>query len=400
MVNSKQSLKSEVERLRGSDLSKSNKKVILKFKNFCFAEGLSPLRILKYMIQARQVASWMKVDLVKAKRKDIEKLVAKINKGDRAERTKNDYKVFLKKFYKWLRKTDEYPEEVKWLKTGVKNNNHKLPEDLLTEEDIGVLIEAANHPRDKAIISTLYESGCRAGELLSLKMKNVTFDKFGSVITVSGKTGMRRVRLVSSTPYISTWLNNHPLKNNPEAALWVTIGASRVRGRSKKNVEKGECDPLSYEGLVSMLKTTASKTKVKRKINPHNFRHSRATFLASRLKEAQLKDYLGWTQSSRMAGIYVHMSGRDTDSSILKIYGLKDEEEKEESILKPVKCTICETLNSSGSRFCSKCGRPLSIETAIEIEEKRKEADEVMSRLLEDKEVQRLLLNKIKNLKI
>jgi integrase len=31
---------------------------------------------------------------------------------------------------------------------------------------------AAENPRDKALISVLYESGCRIGEILSLKIRN------------------------------------------------------------------------------------------------------------------------------------------------------------------------------------------------------------------------------------
>lgn len=49
--------------------------------------------------------------------------------------TKHDFKVILKKFYKWLRGSEVYPEEVIWIKAPVRNNN-KLPEELLTEEEI------------------------------------------------------------------------------------------------------------------------------------------------------------------------------------------------------------------------------------------------------------------------
>lgn len=43
---------------------------------------------------------------------------------------------------------------------------------------------AAENPRDKALISVLYESGCRIGEILSLKIRNVEFDNNGSVVIV------------------------------------------------------------------------------------------------------------------------------------------------------------------------------------------------------------------------
>jgi len=60
------------------------------------------------------------------------------------------------------------------------------------------MIDAAMTPRDRAIISVLYESGCRAGEFLSMRIKNISFDRCGTVIVVHGKTRYRRMKLVSS----------------------------------------------------------------------------------------------------------------------------------------------------------------------------------------------------------
>lgn len=58
------------------------------------------------------------------------------------------------------------------------------------------MINTAKHPRDKALIAILYDSGARVGEIAGLLVKHVSFDQLGAVIMVKGKTGMRRVRLV------------------------------------------------------------------------------------------------------------------------------------------------------------------------------------------------------------
>jgi len=113
-------------------------------------------------------------------------------------------------------------------------------------------------------------------------------------------------------------------------------------------------------------------------MNPHNFRHSRATFFANHLTEAQMKEYFRWTQGSKMAAIYVHLSGRDVDEAILKVYGKKNMENKEQSILTPKDCQRCEETNPSENKFCSRCSMPLDKETIIEVVEndlQRKEAD-------------------------
>ena len=89
--------------------------------------------------------------------------------------------------------------------------NSKLPEDLLTEDNVLEMIEVANHLRDKALVATLYETGARIGEMATLKIKHVHFDDFGAQLTMAGKTGMRRVRTVFCVPYLSSWLATHPL---------------------------------------------------------------------------------------------------------------------------------------------------------------------------------------------
>jgi len=58
-----------------------------------------------------------------------------------------------------------------------------------------------------------------------------------------------------------------------------------------------------------------------KKVHPHKLRHSRATFLASKLTEAQMNQIFGWKQGSDMPSIYVHLSGRDMDDAILGVYG-------------------------------------------------------------------------------
>ena len=114
-----------------------------------------------------------------------------------------------------------------------------------------------------------------------------------------------------------------------------------------------------------------------------------------------MKDMFGWTQSSEMAAVYVHMSGRDVDRALLKIHGLAGEEEKEEEEkLKIIKCPRCGEKNAPIAKFCLKCAAPLDVKTAVEVDRARMEADEMMNRLLEDPEVKNLLEQKIRQLKL
>ncbi len=113
---------------------------------------------------------------------------------------------------------------MKWIKTTLKAKDELLPEELLTEEEVMKLVEAYNSPRDKAFVISLYESGARIGELVSLRIRDVSFEESYTRLMLNGKTGSRRIIVVASTPYLQTWIQNHPLRKDPEAPLWVNMG--------------------------------------------------------------------------------------------------------------------------------------------------------------------------------
>lgn len=385
------SIKSVVKRIKNHEkISEKNKKTILKFYDHCAAEGLSKARMEYYLNRLSLLAQWIKKDFEKANKNDVKSVMRKVNEMPYTEWTKKDYRVTLKKFYKWLRKIDEkgvYPEEVSWITTTAKKDKQDLPCDLLTEEDISKMIGAAEHPRDKALISMLYESGCRVGEISSLRIGDVKFDDYGIVIIVGGKTGQRRLRLVASVPYLSGWLNIHPEKNNPQAPLWVVIGTSKNIHKSSKKYKLNWSYNLKYRAVSNMIKNAAKKAGIKKNVYPHLFRHSRATYLADKLTEAQLKVIFGWRQSSKMPGVYVHLSGRDVDDAVLNLYGKKKIEPKDqESKLKPIDCPRCKELNEPHNIYCKKCGWILDRKASIELERKRKECEEIAKELVEDPE--------------
>ncbi|MBI5065043.1 tyrosine-type recombinase/integrase [Candidatus Woesearchaeota archaeon] len=267
--------------------------------------------------------------------------------------------------------------------------------DLLTESDVKKLVETANYIRDKMLVSILWESGCRIGELVNLRIKDVVFDKHGTILNVFGKTGARTIRLISSTPYVAQWLQIHQNREDRNSYLLINIG----------NTNKGK--RMSYSLVRKNLGLLFKKCGIQKRCNPHSFRHARATFLANHLTEFQMNQYFGWTQGSNMPSTYVHMSGKNTDSALLKIYGLCSEEDKKESMIKPKKCPRCSNLNSFECSFCSVCGSPLDIKTIMELEEKEKQvkqetnrSEKIMQLLLQDSSLREVLLQKLTELKL
>jgi integrase len=373
-----------IKRIKNSNISKQDKKVILEFYDYAFSIGLSKKRILKYLTNLFKLSQWLEVSFEKASKQDIMKLVSKIEQKDYTEWTKHDYKVILKRIFKWLNGDEEYPDKVKWIKTTFRKNKRKLPENLITPQEIEKMIKVADHTRDKAFIAFSYESGFRIDEILTMRIKHIVFDDFGAKIVGKGKTGMRRIRLVSSVPHLAAWIENHPFRDKPDAPLWIRIGTA----------EKDEI--LYYNNARKIIKTLAKKANIKKRIHPHLFRHSCATHHANYFTEAQMNQYFGWVQGSNMPSTYVHLSGRDLDETILEMNGLKEEKKKKKVTV--TKCHKCEKINPSNGKLCIRCGTPLNIEIISKVEDKINEGNIIITTLLKDPEVQTFLENKLKQM--
>jgi integrase/recombinase XerD len=376
------------------DVIEEDRHCVLRLVEHLLAKGVGKSRVVKYinhLIVVARIA--VKIDgepIGQFNRTRIEKVIGRINTRRYTEHTKHDYKIIIKKYFQWLRGCDEdaheYPPEVAWIKTSFKKKR-LLPEALLTKEEFKKLVGATENLRDRAFILTHYDGGFRIGETLSLRILNVSFDKYSAVVRVDGKTGPRRVRLTISTPALASWLSIHPFKNDPNAPLWVGVGTV------------GRGNPLSYDGARALLRRLAKKAGLKKRVYTHLMRHTRATELANILTEAQMKEHLGWVPGSDMPSTYVHLSGRDVDGAILKAHGITvDQETKAKIAFILTKCPRCDQESSSDAQFCPKCGMVLNVKAALKIEAERDLADRIMDILMKDNEVRRLLAKKISEL--
>lgn len=248
----------------------------------------------------------------------------------------------------------------------LKAPKNELP-DIFTQEEIEKLINAAMTPRDKALISVAYESGARRGELLSCRIKNVTWDEFGAIVTLpKSKTKTRRVRLIWAASFLRQFLDCHPLKDNREAFLFCSL--HKPYG------------VISSTGLHYQLKIIAERAGIPaEKAYLHNLRHSRATHLSEHLTEAQLKEMFGWTQSSTVTGVYVHLAAKDIDRALLAMHGMAKEPDKK---LNVNRCGRCKEINNDSALYCFKCGYPLKEEGLRQLEKETDDFESEFAQLL------------------
>lgn len=344
-------------------------RAIEKFANELKVSGLTDYRVMFYIIRLRVLTRIMGSAFLKPTRDDITNAIAELQKekepdnqenGKRhinkplklSPRTIEDYKQAMRKFYTWHLSKKVYAQVMGHVKMQNNVNRTKKSEDMLTDSEMELILKNAMNPRDKALFALLYDSGCRVGEILTLRIQDLDFDQYGALIHVTGKTGERKVRIVgNSIAYLKEWLRSHPM-GNPDSWLFVGINGDKLG------------QPLDYDTMRSALRKSCIRAGIKKRIHPHLFRHSAATRLAGVLSESVLKKTLGWSGGSRMAATYVHLNDTETDRAVLQAHGIETEKHTLETV-KPKACPRCGSLQPSYSKICTNCFMVLDQSLAI-----------------------------------
>ena len=351
------------------NLSYARRETLMRFIRDMNLKGLSRSTVLGYAKAIRTLGCDGK-PYEELTSEDHMAWMERISSNGWSEGTVNLLRMQVKHFLRWLHGCrsvrDPTPEPLRCIQQH--RTRRTLPKGILSRDEIRQLIDACDNQRDRALVFTGYESGGRAGEILGTKIGDAVFDAFGAVFYLNrGKTGERRVRLIESVPDLKLWISMHPNKNDPDAPLWP----------------KQRSGALGYAGFYYLLGELCKKAGISKHVHLHLLRHSRATHLANVLTEAQMREYFGWAKDSDMPSVYVHLSGRDVDSTLLKHYGIKVEAPTEHDQLEPKMCPWCKTVNSPSARFCQSCNAPLDPASASKAVEKERKRDELMERFIE-----------------
>lgn len=141
----------------------------------------------------------------------------------------------------------------------------KIKTKLISPDDFAKLVAAAEgksvwNRRNVAILSLLYDSGCRIGELCNLRAEDVNIDAGQAFVT--GKGDKQRVIFFGDRTAIALtrYRMRLELVNSPE---WFFV-TERLEQMTPNTVRL-------------MLRRITKRTDVTCDTNPHNFRHSFAT---------------------------------------------------------------------------------------------------------------------------
>jgi integrase len=340
-----------------SALSQRNKDLIFGYRDACLIKNVcGRVRLIRAMGALLLLGRMLEKDFDQVTRRDAEALVARLlaRRPAYSAETIGTYKAMFKRFMTWVANPDGFPdnnpsEAVAWIKCHVRRRDkHKLDRSsLLTPEDVDRLLAVCHHPRDTALVSVLWESGCRISEVGNLAVGKVTKDSYGYLLDVTGKTGARTPLIVGSAPHLTVWFNHHPWRTDQAAPLWA-------------EVNYGVCRQMKYPAIRALLRRLLARAGLTKRVHPHLFRHSRATYLVASglMNEQQVKAYLGWSPDSDMLATYAHLLTSDSNAAILRENRLAAPEQRAPDLVaRP--CPVCRELNPTNGEFCTRCGAPL-----------------------------------------
>ena len=211
-----------------------------------------------------------------------------------------------KGFFLFLKKEGLYNDEIPEVETPKKPS--LLPNCLSVEEVEQLLntpnIEKPDGLRDRAMLETMYASGLRVSELLSLERSKVNFKK--AIITVIGKGSKeRKVPLGDfAIEYIQKYIEKVRNENPGKDSKYLFLN------------RYGQ--PLSRQYFFKQIKKYALEAGINKPISPHTLRHCFATHLLE--NGAQLRavqEMLGHANIATTQ-IYTHISTK----RILNAYDL------------------------------------------------------------------------------
>ncbi len=381
-------------RLEGAATSQKNKELINGFVMDCRRDELAKstttnyLNLLTRMTERLKETGYTK-NLGELDQSDFDKLLLHLEVRGISTGEIRNYKKVLKKFFRW-KTGDDLPKWVDRLKLKSVDSTVQ-PSDLLTQSDIDKMLAACRHPRNKAFIAVLLDSGMRVGALASTRIKNVEFNQTGAIIYISKtsksnkSTAPKGIPLIWSAGFLNQWLAIHPLKDNREAPLWTTLTEPH--------------EALSYNAIRVTLQEIAETAGVTKRVNPHSFRHKAITsWVLDRLSEQEIKHRAGWSKgSNQMLKIYANFTDNEINDQIYERYGLKKDEKRQVTL---EKCPRCFNVLRPSDRVCSQCSLVLDKGMLKELEDKNKLIPDVFTALQNDPKFMRLLSETMAKVKV
>lgn len=297
---------------------------------------------------------------------------------DVSDTSNDNYRKALRVFFGWINNDPDYGQYEWWenIKIPSREPDPLDPTEVLTVDDVRTLREAADHPREKALIEFLADTGMRIAAALQLLRGDVDgLDGNRPTVSVNregeSQKGMDPLPrpVIKSKRWLRQYLNQYHPDNHPKAPVFAT---KRYDQRDRDNAA------IHPTTTINKLKNIAECAGIdKDRVSNHAFRHVATT----RMRRDMDMDWddiahrTGWSEHSlsRMKEIYAHLTNEDKNDRIWEAAGAESESADTEPATTP-ECDNCGRDLEPEDRFCPGCGAdqeavPDTKQTTLTVEE-------------------------------
>lgn len=377
----------QLDKLEEADIDERDRKAIKAFIRYQDTQrDLAVSTNVNNLSDLRLSAERSDTPLVEMEREDVDELLFSYKHDlDMAEGTLRNYRKALRKFYRY--REEDWAEDIE---IGAPPEREIDTDKILTDDEIEALRDAADHPRNKALLELLIDTGLRISAAGTLRVRDVDLNGRAGTVTLNqdaiGRKGASGKRpLTWSKPYVANWLNVHPRSDDPEAPLFHRL---TVPNGGWEDDEEGA---IGYYQMQKILKEIAEEAGVDRdKVNPHNFRKTAISrWIREGFSEQEIKHRATWVKDSQQFETYSQVTDEEMNDKILNEYGLVDEDE---GTHRPEleSCPQCQASLSGEPRFCPGCGLALSQKSAHLLDEAKDDIFEDAANAEDEDEVEML----------
>ena len=313
-------------------------------------------------------------DLALARRKDIDEVVIYVNRTCPADSTRKEFirdiryvwKIILPEKDKQGRADETLvPYVVRHLSARIDKSREKMKKDRISPDELARLIAAfGDDTRMQALLTLIVESLGRPQEILGRNLEDVElFDNFAKVyISEHGKEGIGFLRCIDSYYYLTKWLNEHPLRDNPKSPLFVNLG---MRGKHKR---------FKPWAANKLLRERCRKLGINKPLTLYSFKRNGVTLCRLRGdSDVDIQHRARWT-STKQLRTYDLSTQEDTFKIELIKRGLiKASKDHPQVVPLSKRCVFCDHENGIGETACAHCRRPLDRDVIIQEEKKKEE---------------------------
>lgn len=346
------------------------------------AKDLSFIRRLRLFRTLLMVSHYFKEDLKNiTERKQIDGLMEFSHIINKSIKTKADFVIDLKYIWKSLfPEKDERGREdntvtpyvVRHISGKIDKSKQKLRGDKFTLAEFEKLMQSySNDPRMQTLLALTLESLGRPQEILERRIKNVEMhDNYAKVyITEHGKEGTGFLRCIDSYYYLAKWLNEHPLKDDPEAYLFVNMGYSKdgkIQSRGKL------FEQLKPPEVNKLLRKRLKQLGINKPITLYSLKRNGVTMRRlSGDSDLEIQHTARWTSTKQLHTYDLSEQEESFKIELIKRGLIKGDGKYKEFRPKTKECPFCKTVNAYTGETCINCKRPLDRQKIIELEKSK-----------------------------